>query len=362
MNRKQFLALMASGALGMAGRRLPAFAAPTDAAPAAFPQKNWAWVGGDFSDVESLKPKFAQWRAAGIDALLVHVREPDVLARVVPVAAAEGLETHAWIPTMMRGGMEEAHPEWYAVNRLGKSTATDPPYVPYYKFLCPTREPVRAYLAEDYRRMAEVPGVTSLHLDYIRYPDVILPIALWEKYDLVQDKEYPPFDYCYCDVCRAKFKDEHGVDPLDLEDPPASEAWRRFRYDRITEVVARLADVAHAGDRQLTAAVFPTPDIARRLVRQDWPRWNLDAVMPMIYHSFYEKPVAWIEEATRAGVTALGGRIPLYAGLFVPALTPDELAEAARRARAGGAAGIVIFEAKAPTPEHWNKLSTVIQS
>jgi uncharacterized lipoprotein YddW (UPF0748 family) len=362
MNRKQFLALMASGALGVAGRRLPAFAASPGAATTVFPQKNWAWVRGDFSDVEPWKPKFAQWRAAGIDALLAHVREPDVLARIAPVAEAEGLETHAWIVTMMRGGMEETHPEWYAVNRNGDSTAEAPPYVPYYKFLCPTREPVRAYLAEDYRRMAEVPGVTSLHLDYIRYPDVILPVALWEKYGLVQDKEYPEFDYCYCDVCRAKFKAETGVDPLDLEDPPADDAWRRFRYDRITEVVDRLAGVAHAGGRRLTAAVFPTPGIARRLVRQDWPRWNLDAVMPMIYHNFYEKPVAWIEEATREGVTALGGRMPLYAGLFVPALTPDELAEAARRARAGGAAGIVIFEAQTPTPEHWNKLSTVIQS
>ncbi len=360
MNRKQFLALMASGAFGMAGRRLPAFAAPTDAAPAAFPQKNWAWVRGDFSDMAPWQPKFARWRAAGIDALLANVRDPDTLARIAPVAAAEGLETHAWIVTMMRGGMEASHPEWYAVNRLGKSTATDPPYVPYYKFLCPTRATVRAYLAGDYRRMAAVPGVTSLHLDYIRYPDVILPVALWEKYGLVQDKEYPAFDYCYCDVCRAKFRDEHGVDPLALEDPPDSEAWRRFRYDRITEVVDLLAGEAHAGGKKLTAAVFPTPDIARRLVRQDWPRWRLDAVMPMIYHRFYEEPVAWIEEATRAGVTALGGRMPLYAGLYVPELTPDELAEAARHALAGGAAGVALFEAQVPTPEHWAKLAPVL--
>ncbi len=86
----------------------------------------------------------------------------------------------------------------------------------------------------------------------------------------------------------------------------------------------------------------------------------MDGIHPMIYHSFYEKDVAWIEEATRQGVTALGGRFPLYAGLFVPALTPDELAEAARRALAGGAAGVSLFEGKGTSEAHWNRLAEVL--
>ncbi|QXD16320.1 hypothetical protein GQ464_005035 [Rhodocaloribacter litoris] len=357
MNRKDFLRLMAAGAMSLAAGRVPA-PGPRPRAE----RKHFAWLRGDFSTMEPWKPKFARWKAAGIDALLPNVSEPDVLARVAEAAAAEGLETHAWIVTMMRGGMEEAHPEWYAVNRLGQSTATDPPYVPYYKFLCPNREPVRAHLADHYGRMGEVPGVASLHLDYIRFPDVILPVALWDTYGLVQDKEYPAFDYCYCDVCRAKFKAQTGLDPLDLDDPPSNEAWVRFRYDSITEVVTMLADVAHAKDRALSAAVFPTPAIARRLVRQDWPRWPLDAVHPMIYHSFYNEPVSWIEQATREGVAALGGRIPLYAGLYVPELSPAELAEAARGALAGGADGITLFEAQHPTEAHWQQLAPVLAS
>lgn len=37
--------------------------------------------------------------------------------------------------------------------------------------------------------------------DMIRYPDVILAEGLWAKYGLHMDREYPRFDYCYCDNC-----------------------------------------------------------------------------------------------------------------------------------------------------------------
>ena len=35
----------------------------------------------------------------------------------------------------------------------------------------------------------------------------------------------------YCDVCREQFAALDGRDPLDIADPPADEAWRRFRWD-----------------------------------------------------------------------------------------------------------------------------------
>ena len=80
----------------------------------------------------------------------------------------EGLELHAWMFTMMRGENVTAHPEWYAVSRSGVSTAVKPPYVDYYKFMCPSRAEVRAYLGGVVRELASVDGLSSIHLDYIR--------------------------------------------------------------------------------------------------------------------------------------------------------------------------------------------------
>ena len=82
----------------------------------------------------------------------------------------------------------------------------------------------------------------------------------------------------------------------------------------------------------------------------------------MIYHSFYNEDVAWIGEATRAGVEALDGKFPLYSGLFVPELTPDELAQAADLSLANGAEGIVLFQGRTLTESHWQKLAEVIKA
>jgi uncharacterized lipoprotein YddW (UPF0748 family) len=350
VNRREFVATVAAGLtfpLAMPFRQ-------------AAPRKNWAWMRGAIKDVDTWRRSLAALKSTGFDAILIS-GNADFYRRYVPVVRQEGLELHAWTFTMMRGENTEAHPEWYAVSRGGNSTAVKPPYVDYYKFMCPSRDEVREYLRGVVREIASVEGLSSVHLDYIRYPDVILPVALWPKYKLVQDKEYPDFDFCYCAVCRARFKEQSGIDPLALPDPPGNTAWLRYRYDTITRVVGELHDVAHAAGKLLTAAVFPTPAIARTLVRQDWTKWKIDAVLPMIYNGFYKEDVPWVERATREGVQALASRIPLYAGLYVPDLRPDTLAEAVRRAQAGGANGISVFEGNMLTPEYLKALAPVLR-
>jgi uncharacterized lipoprotein YddW (UPF0748 family) len=324
-------------------------------------RKNWAWMRGATTPVDAWRRRLATARAAGIDAVLIS-GSADFYRTAVPVAKSEGLELHAWLFTMMRGENTSTHPEWYAVSRSGNSTAVKPPYVDYYKFMCPSRDEVRQYLLGVVRELAAIDGLGSVHLDYIRYPDVILPVALWPKYNLVQDKEYPDFDFCYCQVCRDRFKRQSGIDPREIPDPPAHRAWLQYRYDAITEVVGLISDQVHSQGKRVTAAVFPTPTIAKKLVRQDWTGWKLDAVLPMIYNGFYKEDVPWIERATREGVTALAGKIPLYSGLYVPDLSPADLENAARRALAGGANGISVFEASVLTPEHWTALQKALKT
>jgi len=322
--------------------------------------KNWAWLRGDTTNVDGWKRMLSGLKSAGFDAVLTGGDAAFFRAHV-PIARDAGLELHAWMFTMMRGENVTAHPDWYAVSRSGVSTAVKPPYVDYYKFMCPSRPEVREYLRAVVREIAAVEGLGSVHLDYVRYPDVILPVALWAKYKLVQDREHPQFDFCYCDVCRANFRKDSGLDPLALPDPPANSAWLQYRYDTITRVVGELYEVAHAAGKPLTAAVFPTPAIARRLVRQDWTKWKVDALLPMVYNGFYQEDVAWIERATREGAQALGGRIPLYSGLYVPDLPPADLARAVERAIAGGASGISVFEGSMLTPDYLKALAPVLR-
>jgi hypothetical protein len=351
VNRRDFLVVVAGGLVAPL-----AWSSEQNVAPA----KHWAWMKAEVKDVDGWRRDLAALKASGFDAILM-TGSAESYRRNLPLVRNEGLELHAWIFTMMRAENVKAHPEWYAVSRNGVSTATKPPYVDYYKFMCPSRPEVREYLRAFVGELASMDGLSSVHLDYIRYPDVILPVALWPKYNLVQDKEYPDFDFCYCEVCRQDFKRQSGVDPKALADPAANDAWRRYRYDTITEVVAELAGVTHRAGKLLTAAVFPTPDIARALVRQDWTKWKVDAVLPMIYNGFYKEGVPWVEGATREGVRALAGRIPLYSGLYVPDLSPADLAGAIERALAGGASGISVFEGNMLTPEYLKAVAPVLK-
>jgi len=342
MDRRTFLRLMSLGAVtvGAIAERSVGTESPVQPATTA---RNWTWTGvaAETND-EQIKRHFAEIRDANIQAVLLRGQNE----RTCCFAREQGLQTHVWMWTLCRSDQElrEKHPEWYAVSRLGKSTLDSPPYVGYYRFLCPSREGVRRFLVRQVAELAALDHLDGVHLDYVRYPDVILPVGLWEKYDLVQNEELPQFDFCYCEVCREKFREQSGIDPLELDDPPADPAWRRFRYDSVTRLVNELVDVVHEHGKQITAAVFPTPDIARTLVRQDWTSWRLDAVLPMVYHHFYEQDIAWIEQAVSEGVAALSAERPLYAGLYLPSLKTDEdFVRAVAHARAGGARGVSLF-------------------
>lgn len=91
-----------------------------------------------------------------------------------------GLEAHYWKWTMNRHEVLKTHPDWFAVNRKGESGYDKPAYVDYYRFLCPNHEGVAEYLAADYLKEANLPYVDGVHLDYVRFPDVVLPVSLWK--------------------------------------------------------------------------------------------------------------------------------------------------------------------------------------
>ncbi len=329
--------------------------------------KNWTWITTDLNtSVDEWKRKLASMHEAGINAIIPEIFDSrfayygskhlpvkaEWLEQLIPLAKAEGLEIHAWMWSMPCNIEEvrQKHPDWFAVNGKGESAADKPAYVDYYKFLCPSRPEVQHFLETRVSELAEYDDLNGIHLDYIRFPDVILAEALQPKYGIVQDKEYPQYDYCYCEICRREFRAKTGQDPLKIKDPSSNKEWRQFRYDRITNLVnGKLVPIARAHKKMITAAVFPNWEH----VRQQWPVWNLDAVLPMLYHGFYKKDISWIEEQTAKGVKSLSSRIPLYSGLFIPDLNPEPLGRAVDASIAGGAGGTSLFSANAMTNAHW---------
>lgn len=304
----------------------------------------WANGGKQF-DERKWQEKFSQYRELGISEVLVHANA-DYLRQLLPLAKKYQLKIHAWMWTLNRpnDSLAMQHPEWYSVNRAGKNSLEYRAYVDYYQWLSPFHPGAREYVKDNVRELAKVEGLASIHLDYVRYVDVILGADLQPKYGLVQDREMPEYDYGYHPIARQEFKKIFGRDPIEFDHPELSTEWRQFRLNAITSLVNALVEIAHVHGQRMTAAVFPFPEMSRQMVRQAWNDWHLDAAYPMLYNNFYRESVNWIGFATEQGVRDVD--FPIIAGLYSPALrNPADLEKAIRLAKAKGAAGISIFTA-----------------
>ncbi len=339
--------------------------------------KVYGWVGGSDYSPAFLENQMKGYSSNHIKGLFYNTGfNVENATAAAKAAKAQGMEFYTWVPTMNHK-IEGADSTWYAVSREGYSTLNKQPYVPYYTFLCPNKEKVYDYISKKYLELAAIPEVDGIHLDYVRYPDVILAEGLWEKYGLVMDQEYPQFDYCYCDKCVSDFKASSGIDIRELGDSAQyNQEWHQFRYDVITKFVNRLSEDIHKTGKKITAAVFPGPSIAKKIVRQEWNKWNLDIYLPMNYNDFYLQGPEWVESITREGVELVDGRAPIYSGLFIcpeperkssiedpegHGLVPSEMRIAVEGSIRAGAEAICLFTPDRMTPAHWEAIDDLIQ-
>ncbi len=305
------------------------------------------------SGVTGIIPEVYNGRQALFRSTRIAVRAP-WLESAIPIAAAAGLEVHAWMWCMpcLIDDVIRQHPDWYNVNAKGESAVDKPAYVDYYKFLDPARTEVREFIRDIVRDLAAVAGLTGIHLDYIRHPDAILPKNLWATYKIVQDRVYPAYDYGYTPHSRQLFKAKYGVDPIEMKDPESSREWLQYRLDSVVDLVNNyLVPAARAGGKKISAAVFPGPSLARTMVRQDWGRFQLDGYYPMLYHSFYQEGPAWVGTYTAEAVRAV--KAPVFSGMYVPPMSDVEFTRTIEEALSNGAAGVSIFDLGAMNPARW---------
>ncbi|HEY0866805.1 MAG TPA: family 10 glycosylhydrolase [Fimbriimonas sp.] len=304
--------------------------------------KHWVWDSVNRgADASALREKYRTLRSRASDGVFLGGGIDD---REFEIVREAGLELHPWMWTTNRGDawIRENHPEWYMVSRSGKSCLDKPPYVDYYRWVSPVVPGVQAYLKDRVAELAKHPAVNGVHLDYVRYPDVILPRGLWGKYGLDQSEELPDYDFDYSEAACEAFRAASGRDPKEILDPARDQEWLHFRYESVNSLVRQLTSVAHEHGKEITAAVFPTPSMSRRICRQDWDKWPLDGFCPMIYHSFYHETAAWIGECVIENIQAV--RQPVYAGLYMPAFkSPGEFRTGLEAAIKRGAAGISLF-------------------
>ena len=117
------------------------------------------------------------------------------------------------------------------------------PYVDYYQWLSPFSEGAREYIKDNISKIASVDGLSSVHLDYVRYCDIFLPINLQKYYKINQTHEFPEYDFGYHPDGRKSFKEKYGVDPIDTHNEEISKEWKQFRH-ALSSLVKELKSIA----------------------------------------------------------------------------------------------------------------------
>jgi uncharacterized lipoprotein YddW (UPF0748 family) len=325
--------------------------------------KYWCWIGDrqglDWEDV------IKDISDMGIGGILVN-GSVESYKKVAPLAEQYGIELHAWRVIMLAGKeLADEHPEWLSVNKNGVSLADTTAYVPYYRFMCPILPEVRNHIYNGVKEVLAIDGVKGISLDYTRYVDVILPENLWSKYDIVQDKEYPRWDYGYHPAMIKAFKERYGYNPQLNETTGGDTLWNQFRYNQITEIANEISRMVRAEGKTISASPFPTPSIARKLVRQDWDKWELDLVFPMIYNSMYKEEGAdWMSKLIEENVSAMEDKDTyLYTGVYVPGHrnTEFDLSTALKLVEESESVGLSLFDYHTLTDEEKEVVKSHIQ-
>ena len=282
-------------------------------------------------------------------------KNKDLVRDFIKEAKKKDMKVHAWIVSLHRSNREfiSKNKDLFVINKLGKSCLEDPPYVPYYYWLCPSRIETLNHLKDVVNEILDKYDVDGIHLDYIRLPDILLPKGLRKLRGVsLSDEIKPKYDFCYCSVCREKYKEKYGIDPIDVEyDTPEYSKWFKWRASKITHIVKEIYKEVKDYDSsiEVSAAVFATPSLSYKYVFQDWSNWNIDFYAPMIYHKYYEKDVDWIGEAVKENVST-GNRI--YAGILLNFMKNEkEIAKAIKLIEENRAKGVNIFVYPFPKKE-----------
>ena len=325
---------------------------------------------------ETLRRDFKQWRQKGVTGVCFDAGTDCQRIQMAARAAHEaGLSYQAWVPTLTQKGLPKA---WYTVNRMGQSALDYPAYDADYTTLDPKNREVHRYLAQQMTQIAAIREVDGVTLGFVRYADAVLPDGLATHYGLTMNGEFAPADYCYCADCTRIFQDATGMDILSVADPAKIDAWAQFRCDALTDLMNELCTAIHAQGKQVGADVYPNiDDNARRMVRQEWSGWQVDAVFPMNYPDYFGQPSTWVGRATREEVRAVEGReVAVYSSLTASdqwesqttqfdlgraGLSPSALHDAIVSSVANGATGLRLDTPGNMTEAHWNAFAQAMQ-
>jgi uncharacterized lipoprotein YddW (UPF0748 family) len=303
-----------------------------------------AWFDSSFADAA---PYHALEKATGIDTL----------AELIDEAHAAGLRVHAWVNVLSLAGNRNAPivkalgRDAVMVDQHGRSLLDYPklevpePDRRYYRmgtpavWIDPGAPGVSAYLADTLAELVHrYPGLDGLHLDYIRYPDV-LPFVPGSRFGV-------GLDFGYGAPTRERFRAETGLTAPFGGSLANANAWDQWRRDQVTALVRTLRDITRRASPpvELSAAVWTYADRAYLSQGQDWRGWLEDGLLDLAVAMTYtlDDRILHYHAETFARAAA-SQRIWIGLGAWLFADAPQRAVAQVEAVRRAGVSGLSYF-------------------
>jgi len=231
------------------------------------------------------------------------------------------INIHAWVENFFVGRYEHIedspwfhdHLEWILMNRdqsyLQKNEVN-------YLFLDPANPEVRVYTLAIYREMMDISGLSSLHLDYIRYP-------------LVYQVTPPDIsdDVGYTKIALEAFQTLENIDAnliQHITENDIYQKWCSYKINVINDFVREVHHLIEKSGVPISIAIFGDPNHARIHKMQDWYQWVreglVDLIIPMAYYRSHQKvyeEVHRLYQLVSQYARVFAGIAPAYMGLDV---------------------------------------------
>jgi len=281
----------------------------------------------------------------------------DPLAALIARAHAEGLRVHAWVNVLSLAGnrdaviVRELGRDAVHVDRRGRSILD----FPSLEIPQPDRATVRmgtpavwldpaapgvadrlvATFDELIRRH---PNLDGLHLDYIRYPDV-LPFTPGSRFQV-------GVEFGYGAASRRRFEAETGLRAPSASSAGSADAWDGWRRDQVSSLVSRIRASLQAVNPQatLSAAVSAYPSRAYLSLLQDWRGWLDEGLLDFAVTMLYTRDDRLLrQEASAYSGGLAGNRVWIGLGSWLFARDPARAVAQREAAWAAGARGVALF-------------------
>ncbi|RLI39901.1 hypothetical protein DRO69_13710 [Candidatus Bathyarchaeota archaeon] len=278
---------------------------------------------------------------------------------------AADIKVRAHIATFVDPWQTKAHPDRVAVMKDGLPAVPGKGFERGYPTMCPVRPEHREYIYSIVNEISSRYDVDGIDLDYVRFA-----YKAPDKYT------------CYCDYCRGHFKEDVGLDPVEID--YGTEEWAKWvdwRASKITSFVEKNTSILKSNRPDATLQAYIAPWWSTSSEREELYKikerfgqdikalsTKLDVFAPMLYHKYISDPdlkidmkAGWVANMTRWFVEA-GRPAQVWATTQCVKDDPAETREAMREAYNGGADGVIVFGIRIENmDDQWEQVKSVFK-